>query len=67
MLSVTESNSVQRAVEELTQALYSLLARHRAGNCVQLEVVGLSEALEKLEDLIPTEEDPIPTEIRNCG
>ena len=52
MLSEAESNSIHETIETLNRGLASLLSRHRDGVDLQAEVVALSEALEKLEDLV---------------
>jgi hypothetical protein len=55
MLSETECSSMNEAIRALDQALNFLLSLHRVGSDVQTCVVGVTEALEKLEDLLPEE------------
>jgi len=55
MLSDTECNSINEAIESLSQALNSLVSRQRAGIELGHYVIAVTEALEKLEDLLPEE------------
>ena len=64
MHSGTECDSINEAVQALNQALQSLLSLHRAGAEVQDCVVAVTEALEKLEDLLP---DCIPEPSQNTN
>lgn len=53
MLSETERESVQQAINSLNRALDSLLSQHRAGLIdIRESVVGVTEALEQLEELV---------------
>ena len=53
MLSETERESAQRAITSLNRALDSLLAQHRSGFIdIHESVVGVTEALEQLEEIL---------------
>ena len=58
MLSETERESVQKAITCLNRALDSLLDQHRTGVIdIQEPVVGVSEALEHLEEMLWPSQD----------
>ena len=63
MPSASECTSISEAVQVLNQALDSLLSLHREGVEVQPCVLAVTEALEKLEDLLP-EEFPEPAKVK---
>ena len=66
VLSATVCNSINDAIRALNHALNSLLSLHQAGADVKDCVVAVTEALEKLEDLIP-EETPGSSESANLA
>lgn len=58
MLSETERESVQKAIDSLNRALDSLLAQHRSGFIdIHAPVVDVTEALEQLEEMLWPSQD----------